>query len=59
MSDIAARKVELFSKYGTPKGLCREAAAYRIGVSPSLFDAMVIDGRMPKPKRINSKPDRI
>jgi predicted DNA-binding transcriptional regulator AlpA len=26
-----------------------------IGVSPTLFDEMVIDGRMPKPKRINSR----
>jgi hypothetical protein len=31
-----------------------EAAAY-IGVSPSKFDAMVIDGRMPPPKRIDSR----
>lgn len=38
-----------------PRGLNRcEAAAY-IGVSPSLFDAMVKDGRMPRPKRINSR----
>jgi predicted DNA-binding transcriptional regulator AlpA len=31
-----------------------EAAAY-IGVSPSLFDLMVQDGRMPGPKRINAR----
>jgi predicted DNA-binding transcriptional regulator AlpA len=31
-----------------------QAAAY-IGVSPSLFDEMVKDGRMPKPMRINSR----
>jgi predicted DNA-binding transcriptional regulator AlpA len=29
-------------------------AAY-IGVSPSLFDVMVKDGRMPRPKRINAR----
>jgi len=26
-----------------------------VGVSPTLFDAMVKDGRMPQPKRINSR----
>ena len=31
-----------------------EAAAY-VGVSPSMFDIMVKDGRMPPPKRINSR----
>jgi hypothetical protein len=31
-----------------------QAAAY-IGVSPSLFDVMVKDGRMPGPKRINAR----
>lgn len=38
-----------------PRGLNRcEAAAY-IGVSPSLFDLMVKDGRMPKPKQVNAR----
>jgi predicted DNA-binding transcriptional regulator AlpA len=38
-----------------PRGLSRiEAAAY-VGVSASLFDEMVKDGRMPQPKRINSR----
>jgi predicted DNA-binding transcriptional regulator AlpA len=31
-----------------------EAAGY-VGVSPSLFDLMVQDGRMPGPKRINAR----
>ena len=36
-------------------GLSRiEAAAY-VGVSPSLFDTMVDDGRMPRPVRINAR----
>ena len=26
-----------------------------MGVSPSLFDTMVKDGRMPQPKRINTR----
>lgn len=31
-----------------------QAAAY-IGISPSLFDEMVVDGRMPSPKAVNSR----
>ena len=38
-----------------PRGLSRVQAAAYIGVSPSLFDEMVKDGRMPKPKRINGR----
>jgi predicted DNA-binding transcriptional regulator AlpA len=38
-----------------PRGLSRTEAAAYVGVSPSLFDAMVKDGRMPRPKRINSR----
>jgi hypothetical protein len=37
------------------RGLSRAQAATYIGVSPSLFDQMVGDGRMPKGKRINSR----
>lgn len=39
----------------TARGLSREGAADYIGISASLFDEMVKDGRMPKPKRINSR----
>jgi predicted DNA-binding transcriptional regulator AlpA len=38
-----------------PRGMSRVEAAQYIGVSPSLFDAMVRDGRMPGPKRINTR----
>lgn len=38
-----------------PRGLSRVQAAAYIGVSPSLFDAMVKDQRMPKPMRINAR----
>ena len=38
-----------------PRGLSRVQAAAYIGVSPSLFDEMVKDGRMPKATRINSR----
>jgi predicted DNA-binding transcriptional regulator AlpA len=39
----------------TSRGLNRQGAADYVGVSPSLFDQMVADGRMPKPKRINAR----
>jgi len=37
------------------RGLWREEAALYVGVSPSLFDQMVGDGRMPKPKIVNTR----
>lgn len=38
-----------------PRGLSRTEAAEYIGVSVWLLDQMVNDGRMPKPKEINSR----
>jgi predicted DNA-binding transcriptional regulator AlpA len=38
-----------------PRGLSRVQAAAYIGVSPTLFDEMVRDGRMPMPVRINKR----
>ena len=38
-----------------PRGLSRVQAAAYVGVSPSLFDVMVKDARMPKPMRINAR----
>lgn len=38
-----------------PRGLARTEAAAYIGVSPSLFDEMVADGRMPRPKMMNAR----
>jgi predicted DNA-binding transcriptional regulator AlpA len=40
---------------GFKRGLSRNEAAGYVGVSASLFDKMVKDGRMPKPVRINSR----
>lgn len=37
------------------RGLSRVEAAQYIGVSPSLFDDMVADGRMPRPLAINAR----
>jgi predicted DNA-binding transcriptional regulator AlpA len=38
-----------------PRGLSREQAAAYVGISPSLFDMLVKDRRMPAPKRINAR----
>ena len=54
-----ARKSQLIPL--APRELSRVQAAAYVGVSPSLFDELVKDGRMPRPKRINSRTvwDRI
>ena len=38
-----------------PRGMSRVEAADYVGVSASLFDAMIRDGRMPGPKLINTR----
>ena len=38
-----------------PIGLSREEAAEFVGVGATKFDAMVADGRMPRPKQIDSR----
>jgi predicted DNA-binding transcriptional regulator AlpA len=38
-----------------PRGLSRAQAAAYVGISPSFFDEMVKDGRMPKAVRINGR----
>lgn len=38
-----------------PRLIGREAAAAYLSVSPSKFDQMVHDGRMPKPKIIDAR----
>lgn len=38
-----------------PRGLSRPVAAAYIDVSPTKFDEMVEDGRMPKPKRVDAR----
>jgi predicted DNA-binding transcriptional regulator AlpA len=44
---------ELRSKSQPRRGLRRVEAAIYIGISPTKFDEMVQDGRMPRPKRID------
>ena len=38
-----------------PRGLARRAAAAYVGISATKFDELVGDGRMPPPKRIDSR----
>ncbi len=38
-----------------PRLITREAAASYVSVSPTTFDEMVKDGRMPKPKRLGGR----
>ena len=38
-----------------PRGLKREVAALYVGVGATKFDEMVVDGRMPKPKRVDGR----
>lgn len=38
-----------------PRGLAREAAAQYVGISPTKFDTMIADGRMPRPVRIDGR----
>lgn len=38
-----------------PRGLSREEAARYVGVSPTKFDQMVADGRMPHARRIDGR----
>lgn len=37
------------------RGLSRVEVAIYIGISPSKFDQMVADGRMPRPRRIDGR----
>ena len=46
---------DVLPKSLAPRGLSRVQAAAYIGVSPTLFDDLVEDGRMPKPARINAR----
>jgi predicted DNA-binding transcriptional regulator AlpA len=53
-SETAERR-RSFAPYGWPLGLSRDEAAAMIGIGTTLFDEMVQDGRMPRPKRINTR----
>ena len=50
---MTAASRELRSLTQPRRGLRRVEAAIYVGVSPTKFDEMVKDGRMPRPKRID------
>lgn len=52
---MRAQRAEVLPPSLPPRGLNREQSAAYIGVSPSLFDEMTGDGRMPKPKKANAR----
>lgn len=53
--DAARQRRAALLPFPTRRGLSREQAAAYVGISPSLFDAMVHDGRMPQAKEINRR----
>jgi predicted DNA-binding transcriptional regulator AlpA len=55
MVRVMGNRDDVLPKSLAPRGLSRMQAAAYIGVSPSLFDEMVKDGRMPQPMRINAR----
>lgn len=50
-----AERADVLPRSLPPRGLSREQAAAYVGISPSLFDKLVADGRMPPAKRLNSR----
>jgi len=44
-----------------PRGLSRVEACRYLGIGTTLFDTLIAEGKLPKPKRLASKPiwDRI
>lgn len=49
------RRQDILPRTLPPLGLWREVAAAFIDVSPTKFDQMVADGRMPKPRHIGAR----
>ena len=45
----------LIGAVGPRRGLSRPEVARYVGVSPSKFDQLVADGRMPQPKQIDGR----
>ena len=52
---MAAERIGVLPPSLPPRGLSRVQAAAYVGIGPTKFDEMVADGRMPRPKRIDSR----
>jgi predicted DNA-binding transcriptional regulator AlpA len=46
---------EKLSRRIEPRGLHRQQAASYVGISPTKFDGLVTEGRMPRPRRIDGR----
>ncbi|MDJ0630785.1 MAG: hypothetical protein QNJ44_21190 [Rhodobacter sp.] len=55
MPEAALHTAKLAPPLPERRGLSREESAAYVGVGTSKFDAMVSDGRMPKPKKIDGR----
>lgn len=55
IADLPSAPARLRERTAPRRGLHRVEAAVYIGISPSKFDEMVTDGRMPHPKRIDGR----
>ncbi|MFZ4807191.1 MAG: hypothetical protein ACOYLQ_08025 [Hyphomicrobiaceae bacterium] len=55
MAKKSAAVAELVAQGHAPRGLARECAAAYVGVSATLFDEMVSDGRMPTPRVVGAR----
>lgn len=51
----APARISLLPASLPPRGLSRLQAAEYIGIGATKFDEMVLDGRMPRPKRIDGR----
>ena len=49
------RRTDILPLSLPPRGLSRVESATYVGTGATLFDEMVGDGRMPGPKRVNSR----
>ena len=52
---MTGRRTQTPSTILEPRGLNREQASLYIGISVSKFDQLVLEGRMPAPKRIDTR----
>ena len=52
---VAARRADVLPRSLAPRGVSRVEAAAYVGVSPSKFDEMVSDRRMPPPRRVDGR----
>jgi len=55
VDEMNAERTNVLPASLAPRGLSRAQAAAYVGVSPGLFDAMVEDGRMPRPRHANAR----